>query len=93
MASFAITLVRAFQGDPCLVLKRFLGFPTIVAASGIMEIFVVRRKGSWESYKNARALGKAKRRFQLFAPLVTPCAAKNAAKKRLATKGVLSVNT
>lgn len=44
-----------------------------------MEIFVVRRKGSWESYKNARVLGKAKRRFQLFAPLVTPCAAKNAA--------------
>ena len=38
-----------------------------------MEIFVVRWKGSWESYKNARALGKAKRRFQLFAPLVTPC--------------------
>ena len=36
-----------------------------------MEILVVRRKGSWESYKNARALGKAKRRFQLFAPLVT----------------------
>ena len=52
-----------------------------------MEILVVRRKGSWESYKNARALGKAKRRFQLFAPLVTPCAAKNAAKKRLVTKG------
>lgn len=58
-----------------------------------MEIFVVRWKESWESYKNARALGKAKRRFQLFAPLVTLCAAKNAAKKRLVTKGVLSVNT
>lgn len=39
-----------------------------------------KRKGTWEC-------------FQLFAPLVTPCAAKNAAKKRLVTKGVLSVNT